>query len=98
MHFAELERVLVRLILQRLLTAMVTAIYGGPGDGFWFMLAILFPWVFMQFVNVGLALYCSRTVGQAARAWAILLALWIAAVFAGGSLLECPKGMVCRCG
>jgi amino acid transporter len=75
-----------------------TVIYGGPGDGLWFMLVILFPWVLMQFVNVGLALYCSRTVGQAARAWAVLLGLWIAASFAGGSLIECPAGMVCRGG
>jgi hypothetical protein len=75
-----------------------TVIYGGPGDGLWFMVAILFPWLLMQFVNVGLALYCSRTVGQAARAWAVLLGLWIAAGVAGGSLIECPAGMVCRGG
>ncbi|HMA97503.1 MAG TPA: hypothetical protein VKP30_32685, partial [Polyangiaceae bacterium] len=75
-----------------------TVIYGGPGDGLWLMVVILFPWFLMQFINVGLAFYCSRTMGQAARTLAILFALWIAATFAGGSLTECPKGMVCRAG
>jgi hypothetical protein len=75
-----------------------TVIYGGPGDGLWFMLAILLPWVLMQVVNLGLALYCSSTVRQAAYALGGLLVLWIAAGFAGCSFIECPAGMVCRGG
>jgi hypothetical protein len=69
--------------------------YGGPGDGFWFMLVIVFPWVLMQVANVGLALYCSRTVRQAAYSFGGLLALWIAAGLVGRSIIECPPGMVC---
>lgn len=72
-----------------------SVIYGGPGDGFWFMLVIALPWILMQVVNLGLALYCSSTVRQAAYALGCLLVLWIAAGFVGCSFIECPAGMVC---
>jgi len=75
-----------------------TVIYGGPGDGLWFALAILGPWMWMQLVNVAMALYCSRAGKQAALAGTVLLLTWVAAALVGAELGACPAGMICRSG
>ncbi len=73
-------------------------ILGGPGDGFVLLFIILAPWLFMQFINVGLAFYCSRTWKQASFAGSLLLAVWIGALASGAQLASCPEGFTCSGG
>ena len=75
-----------------------TVIYGGPGDGLWFGLAILGPWMWMQLMNAAMALYCSRVGKQAALVGTLLFLTWVAAALVGSELGACPAGMICRGG
>ena len=70
-------------------------LYGGPGDGLFFLIAVLAPWFLMQPINVLLACYCTRTKKSAVLATIILLAVWIVAAALGSELSKCPDGFRC---
>lgn len=70
-------------------------LYGGPGDGLFFLVSVLAPWFLIQPINVLLACYCSRTKASAVLGMTILLAVWIAAAALGSELSKCPDGFRC---
>lgn len=74
-----------------------SVLFGGPGDGLWFMLVLL-VWVGMQPINVLLACFCARSTKQAALIASGLIGVWLGAAALGAALTKCPARFVCTSG